>query len=892
MRLANKISLGMLGLMALSGCNKDGPAPVPPAPPPPATFTVGGTLSGLNGSVTLANNGGDSRALSANGAFTFPTAAQTGAAYNVTVTAQPANQTCAVTSGTGTVAAANVSAIAVACVTNTFTVGGAVTGLNGGGLVLRNNAGNDLTRDADGAFTFTTAVAAGSPYAVTIATQPANQTCSLANESGVIAAANVSNVSVTCATFRITGVIGPAGGSLVGPDGVEVHIPAGALSQPTTIGIARSPGGWPEPLIADETRFGSIYELTPHNVVFDKPVIVRLPAPNGAADPYALVSSFNEGWQRTDVAINGNFAEMERNVFSWLYIVSACAPEVGDLYPCSLPRGYSYATATPANAISMTSGVPVLQGNGFYMQSSAGTWAVDSSLLTTLHINMEYDAAPDCGNAHVQLKRLLPGATPPTQIISDQIVTLDLQGNGRTTLNIPAADLPDGTRGFAMRFDCTRPGGPEHGGADWITFNVSPNPVPGFTVGGSIAGLTAAGLELQNYTREILPVPAGSTSFTFGTPLAAGANYNVRVRTQPVNQLCTIARGSGQVAAAVSNIAVTCQSTLPAVQKLALVVNSGSNNMSILTRNPDSGRLTPLATIGTGSYPFDVAVTPNGQFAYVANTVGESVSSFRINGTTVTSIPQSTRGTTNPYGLTVDPNGRFLRVANYSAHTVSSFEIDNATGLLTARGSVQTGTHPYAVMTHPNGNFVYTVDESGSSSGPTISGFSVNPATGELTSLGSPSLVPAYAPQDLVISPNGAFIFALSSQARVGRMSINTSTGALTSGPSTTINGSSGASCIAIHPDGNHLYVGADSSSGGFIQVFSVDGVGALTAINQVPTGRGKNCIAIDASGDFMYVTNSADKVVNSFSIDQNGALTLLESDPVGTSPEAVALTP
>ena len=124
MRLANKISLATLGLMALSGCNNDDGAPPPPPPPPPATFTVGGTLSGLNGSVTLANNGGDSRSLSANGAFTFPTAAQTGAAYNVTVTSQPANQTCAVTGGTGTIAAGNVSAVAVTCVTNTFTVGG------------------------------------------------------------------------------------------------------------------------------------------------------------------------------------------------------------------------------------------------------------------------------------------------------------------------------------------------------------------------------------------------------------------------------------------------------------------------------------------------------------------------------------------------------------------------------------------------------------------------------------------------------------------------------------------------------------------------------------------------------------------------------------------------
>ena len=127
------------------------------------------------------------------------------------------------------------------------------------------------------------------------------------------------------------------------------------------------------------------------------------------------------------------------------------------------------------------------------------------------------------------------------------------------------------------------------------------------------------------------------------------------------------------------------------MQKLALVVNNSTNNMTILTRNTDNGRLTPLATIATGSYPLDVAVTPNGQFAYVTNTVSGSVTSYRINGTTVTSIPQSTQYTFNPYGLTVDPNGQFLRVANYSTNMLSSYSIDNATGLLTARGSVPTG---------------------------------------------------------------------------------------------------------------------------------------------------------------------------------------------------------
>ncbi|MEI6226574.1 MAG: hypothetical protein WCS72_17660, partial [Deltaproteobacteria bacterium] len=42
------------------------------------------------------------------------------------------------------------------------------------------------------------------------------------------------------AATSATAVIGPAGGTLTGPDGVQVVIPPGALNQATTIGIARS----------------------------------------------------------------------------------------------------------------------------------------------------------------------------------------------------------------------------------------------------------------------------------------------------------------------------------------------------------------------------------------------------------------------------------------------------------------------------------------------------------------------------------------------------------------------------------------------------------------------------------------------------------------------------
>lgn len=66
----------------------------------PATFTVGGTVSGLSGTVVLQDNGADNLILSANGPFTFATALAPEAAYAVTVKTNPAGQTCTVTTRT------------------------------------------------------------------------------------------------------------------------------------------------------------------------------------------------------------------------------------------------------------------------------------------------------------------------------------------------------------------------------------------------------------------------------------------------------------------------------------------------------------------------------------------------------------------------------------------------------------------------------------------------------------------------------------------------------------------------------------------------------------------------------------------------------------------------
>ena len=83
--------------------------------------------------------------------------------------------------------------------TATYTVGGTVSGLSSGSLVLKNNGGNDLTVSANSTtFAFATALASGATYAVTVGTQPSGLTCSVSNGSGTITSANVTNVVVAC----------------------------------------------------------------------------------------------------------------------------------------------------------------------------------------------------------------------------------------------------------------------------------------------------------------------------------------------------------------------------------------------------------------------------------------------------------------------------------------------------------------------------------------------------------------------------------------------------------------------------------------------------------------------------------------------------------------------
>ncbi|HHF0578356.1 TPA: hypothetical protein ACPHXX_000565 [Legionella anisa] len=169
------------------------------------TRTVGGTVSGLaaSESMVLQNNGGNNLIINSNGSFTFSAPVAQGATYNVTILTQPTTQTCTVTNGSGTAGASNVIDVQVTCSTNAYTVGGTVSGLSGT-VVLQNNGTDNLSLSSNGAFTFSTSVAQGAPYNVTVLTQPTGQTCTVMNGSGTMGGGNVTNVGVNCVTNTTT----------------------------------------------------------------------------------------------------------------------------------------------------------------------------------------------------------------------------------------------------------------------------------------------------------------------------------------------------------------------------------------------------------------------------------------------------------------------------------------------------------------------------------------------------------------------------------------------------------------------------------------------------------------------------------------------------------------
>ena len=245
-----------------------------------ASFTVGGTVTGLVGTGLILENNSDKELLpisAANGnqVFTFKSLVPTGTAYTVSISAEPTGpaQTCVVTPSTAAgTATANVTSVVVTCPAVTFSVGGNVVGLAGrtptppssinlpltdNSFELQNNLGNTLIVTQNGPFTFATPEAQNDQYEISVFHGASTQAqgCTLWNYKGVVTA-SVTNIVIDCAHNDWTWIDGT---KTAGVDGTP-QFGAFATTAPTTLPnpLTNTPGaryggaGWTD-------QFGNLF---------------------------------------------------------------------------------------------------------------------------------------------------------------------------------------------------------------------------------------------------------------------------------------------------------------------------------------------------------------------------------------------------------------------------------------------------------------------------------------------------------------------------------------------------------------------------------------------------------------------------------------------------------
>jgi hypothetical protein len=391
---------------------------------------------------------------------------------------------------------------------------------------------------------------------------------------GLAACGGSDSVAPTTAT-SVTAVIDAAGGTVTGPDGIQVIIPPGALSQATTIGIARSVTGAPDALEAFPVA-GNVYEFTPHDVIFNSLVTIRAPVPSGASGTNLFMASLGQNWKQIDAVVTNGVGEWQRNSFSFGYygtgICSVPTVMINDPYWCVNDRSSARISATPTEALTQTS-VPILQ------LGDAGSYRVDQA--ATLQMASTFEVAGNCRNVGVSFLRSQFNANTSTwsarQVVATQSPTLVVSGGKRTgtaTFPLGVTSLDNGKNRFAfvVQFECPKV---LHANSTTVTgwdpvnytsrtvadgmiveVNIA-QPAVTYTIGGTVSGLTGTGLDLYNNGTDIRYVD-NNGAFTFTNKIGAGSPYAVTVKTQPVGQTCTVTNGSGTANADVNNIAVTC----------------------------------------------------------------------------------------------------------------------------------------------------------------------------------------------------------------------------------------------------------------------------------------------------------------------------------------------
>jgi len=326
-----------------------------------------------------------------------------------------------------------------------------------------------------------------------------------------------------------------------------------------------------------------------------------------------------------------------------------------------------------------------------------------------------------------------------------------------------------------------------------------------------------------------------------------------------------------------------------------------------------NGTLTPLPTVGTGTGPFSIAITPANNFAYVGNFNANSPNASTISEYSISSIdgslsplPTATVATgINPNSVTLDPSATHLYATNLNYQgslttpgilgTISQYMIVDGT-LVPIMGPLPTtGAQPASLAINPLGTFAYVANYGDGS----VSQFMIGNEGALQTIPNEPATVPAQSGSSYVIvDPTGNYVYVTNQSAgTISEYSIGMHGGLTNIGTTPVVATGNGPSFIAIDATGSYAYV-ADSISND-VSLYNIGkGNGLLTLVTSYMTGTGSRPygVTIDATGKFLYVAERANPgKIAQFAISAvDGTLTPLQPPTVasGSQPTSIVTTP
>lgn len=298
-------------------------------------------------------------------------------------------------------------------------------------------------------------------------------------------------------------------------------------------------------------------------------------------------------------------------------------------------------------------------------------------------------------------------------------------------------------------------------------------------------------------------------------------------------------------------------------------------------QNPETGALLSIVgspfSVASNNQTYGTVISPNNRFLYAANVSTGTISAYRINSVTgaLSSIAAPiASGAASPNGLFFHPSGNYLYVTNQGGNSVSAFSVATDGTLTAVAGSpfsAGTASTLNGIVVHPSGNFVYVASMGGSGG---VVGYSVDSSTGALTLIpGSPFSNTnggfANTGDGITVHSNGNWLYmGLVNRSRVAAFTIDTTTGALTGLGTPVLNNSTsgytdnGGSGANISPDGLFFYGTAFSTNSAHpkkVIAYSIDqSTGELTLASDADAGGGPNDVRVDTNGTFAYTCNSA----------------------------------